>query len=119
MSKKILVVDDDRRFCAELAACLEEEGHEPECAFDGPRGEELAGRNPYDLVLLDVRVPGANGLDVLRRMKKRRPETPVFLITGWLLINELIATENASALVAGIFWKPFSVGELLEAIAVL
>ncbi len=119
MPKKILIVDDDRLFCDALASCLEAEGHNVEYAFDGSRGEELAGSGRHDLVLLDVKMPNANGLDVLRRIKELKPETPVFLITGWMLIDQLIAAENAASLVSGLFKKPFHVERLIEKIATL
>ena len=114
MSKRILIVDDDRRLCQELALCLEEEGHVAECVFDGVHGEERVRQNQYDVILLDVKLPNANGLDVLRKMKELQPEAAVILVTGRSLIEEFIEEENVSSLIAGFLSKPFYVGKLIE-----
>jgi len=116
MPKKILIVDDDRRLCQELASCLEENGYPIECAFDGGQGEELLRQNQYDIILLDVKMPNSNGLDVLRKLKEIRPETAVILITGRPFIEQFIEEENASSLVAGFLKKPFQMEKLIEKI---
>ena len=54
--------------------------------------------------------------DLFRRMKELRPETPVLLVTGRLMVDGLVAAENASCLVAGIFRKPFDIAALIEKI---
>lgn len=114
MSKKILIVDDDRRLCQELVSCLKEEGYSAEYAFDGIHGEEMVRQNRYDVILLDVKLPNANGLDILRKIKKLRPETAVILITANPLIEQLIEDKDVSSLPAGILKKPFYVDTLLE-----
>ena len=116
MSKRILIVDDDRRLCHELVSCLEEEGYSAEYAFDGVQGIELVRQNQYDVILLDIKMPNANGLDVLKKMKKLRPEVAVILITGQSLIEKLIQEENASSLLAGFLNKPFYAESLIEKI---
>ncbi len=119
MSKRILIVDDDRRLCQELVSCLEEEGYSAEYALDGSRGITLVSKKRYDIVLLDVKIPKANGFDILIKMKEIHPETSVILITAHPFIEKFIKDENVSALLACFLKKPFSVGLLLDKIKTL
>lgn len=112
----MLIVDDDRRLCNELVSCLEDEGYFAEAVFDGVKGEELVRVNHYDIILLDVKIPNANGLDILRKIKKIRPESSIILTTARPFIEKFIEDENASSLLAGFLEKPFSVTALLEKI---
>ena len=119
MSKRILIVDDDRRLCQELASSLKEEGYVTEYTFDRIHGEALVIQNQYDIILLDVKTPNANGFDMLREIKQLRPEVAVVLVTGRPLIEKLIGDENVSSLIAGFLKKPFSVEKLFAKIKTL
>ncbi len=119
MSKRILLVEDDRRLCDELASCLKEEGYCVEYALDGIHGMELVGQNHYDIVLLDVKIPNANGFTLLKKIKTILPEAAVVIITAHPLIEQLIKDENISSLVADFLKKPFSMDTLLEKIKTL
>ncbi|MBX3461589.1 MAG: sigma-54-dependent Fis family transcriptional regulator [Planctomycetes bacterium] len=79
---RILIVDDHRAVREELAFALGYDGYETREAADGPTGLELALADDVDLVLLDVKLPGLDGLEVLARLKERRPEVPVVMISG-------------------------------------
>ncbi len=98
---------------------MEEEGYSAEYALDGSKGIELVSKKRYDIVLLDVKIPKANGFDVLKKMKEIHPETAVILITAHPYIEQFIKDENVSAMLSGFFKKPFSVNTLLDKIKTL
>ncbi len=78
----ILIVDDHRAVREELAFALGYDGWRTREASDGPTGLCQAQDPAVDLVLLDVKLPGLDGLDVLKRLKETRPELPVVMISG-------------------------------------
>jgi DNA-binding NtrC family response regulator len=78
----VLIVDDHRAVREELAFQLGYDGWQTREASDGPTGVHMALEPGVDLVLLDVKLPGLDGLDVLARIKEARPELPVVMISG-------------------------------------
>jgi DNA-binding response OmpR family regulator len=64
---RILLVEDNRRLSSSLVSALEEDGYAVDAAYDGPSGEEAAAEPAYDLVLLDIMLPGKDGLEVCLR----------------------------------------------------
>ncbi len=69
MAKKILIIDDDKELCEEMAEILKGEGYDVSTAFDGLAGKKLIEENHYNLLLLDVKLPDINGLDILKSMR--------------------------------------------------
>ena len=82
MNERILVVDDDEDVRDALKMTLEYEGYECLFARSGREGLDLIGAESLDLVLLDVKMPGMDGLEVLRRMRERGDAVPVIVISG-------------------------------------
>jgi two-component system, OmpR family, response regulator CpxR len=78
---KILLVDDDAELCVLLAEFLKREGFEVEAEHDGRRGLERATRSSYELVILDVMLPGMDGFQVLRTLRKES-RVPVIMLTA-------------------------------------
>jgi two-component system nitrogen regulation response regulator NtrX len=78
----ILIVDDHRAVREELAFALGYDGWRTLEAADGPSGLQLARQDEVDLVLLDVKLPGMDGLEVLTHLKEARPDVPVVMISG-------------------------------------
>ena len=78
----VLIVDDHRAVREELAFALDFDGWKTAEAEDGPSGLERAQDPEVDLVLLDVKLPGMDGLEVLKQLKAVRPEVPVVMISG-------------------------------------
>jgi two-component system nitrogen regulation response regulator NtrX len=78
----VLIVDDHRAVREEIAFALDFDGWKTREAEDGPSGLELAQDLDVDLVLLDVKLPGMDGLEVLQRLKELRPDLPVVMISG-------------------------------------
>ena len=97
MNERILVVDDDEGVRAAIKMTLEYEGYE--CLF-GRSGQEgldlIAGESP-DLVLLDIKMPGMDGLDVLRRMRERGDTVPVIVISGHGTIGTAVEATKQGA----------------------
>jgi DNA-binding response OmpR family regulator len=110
MARRILVVEDEATIADAVAARLRSEGYDVRLAADGPSGVEAARRWEPDLVLLDLMLPGLDGLEVCRRIQKDR-HVPVLMVT---------ARDDETDLVIGLavgaddyLTKPFSMRELV------
>jgi DNA-binding NtrC family response regulator len=79
---RILVVDDDVDTCANLSDILTDLGHEVETANDGPSALALIRRKPFDLALLDLKMPGMDGLTLYREIKQARSGTVAIIVTA-------------------------------------
>ena len=115
-SKKALVVEDERTINDALAQRLRAEGYTVEQAFDGPSAVELAASVRPDVVLLDVMLPGFDGLEVCRRIQADRP-VPVLMLT---------ARDDEADVLVGLgvgaddyLTKPFSMREVVARVAAL
>jgi two-component system copper resistance phosphate regulon response regulator CusR len=108
---RILIVEDEARIRAFLARAFEAEGFRVDVVEDGDRGVERALEGSYDLVILDLLLPGRDGLDALREIHHRRAELPVLILSArGDLPTKLRGFElGAVDYVA----KPFSLDELL------
>ena len=110
----ILVVDDHRAVREELAFQLGYDGFQTREAADGPSGAELALSPDVDLVLLDVKLPGLDGLDVLERIKAARPDLPVVMISGHGDLDTAVLAVRRGAY--DFLQKPFASDRLLLSI---
>jgi DNA-binding response OmpR family regulator len=108
---RILVIEDESRIRSFLSRAFEAEGFDVEGADNGSDGFERAVRGPYDLVVLDLLLPGLDGLRVLRELHRRRPQLPVVIVSARSdLATKLRGFEfGANDYLA----KPFAVDELL------
>jgi CheY-like chemotaxis protein len=88
----ILLVDDDTDTCASMSDVFLDIGYTVDMACDGPGALELSGRHQYRLALLDYKMPGIDGLELCRRLKKSQPSIVVALITAF----SSIATAEAA-----------------------
>lgn len=79
---RILLVEDERPLAESIRRGLSEEGMVVDVAHDGVTGQWLAGENPYDVVVLDIMLPGRNGYEVLRELRERGIWTPVMMLTA-------------------------------------
>ena len=82
MKGHVLVVDDEKSICQALKGILEDEGYGVSLAYDGPQGLVQAQEAGPDIVLLDIWMPGMDGLEVLSRLKHLQPQLPVVIISG-------------------------------------
>jgi DNA-binding NtrC family response regulator len=83
MSKfSVLLVDDEKEFVTTLAERMQIRGLEPEVAFSGEQALEILENSIPDVMVLDLKMPGIDGLEVLRRVKKCHPQIQVIILTG-------------------------------------
>ena len=109
--KRVLVVDDEESVRWALTKALERAGYAVDLAADGPSGTVAAESPAVDLVLLDVRLPGRDGLAVLRDLRKRRPDLPVIMMTAYGTLQ--VAVEAMKQGAYDYIGKPFDVDEVL------
>ncbi len=111
---KILLVEDEEKLARFVELELKHEGYEVDKAFDGRAGLEMAEGGGYDLTLLDIMLPGLNGLEVLRRLRKARSEMPVIMLTARDAVMDKVTGLDMGA--DDYVTKPFSIEELLARI---
>jgi DNA-binding NtrC family response regulator len=94
---RILIIDDEAAIRDSLEALLMLEGFSVEMAPEGNSGLELLSSNEYDLLLLDLSMPGESGIDLLPRIKRMRPELPVIMITAFGTVGNVVDALRAGA----------------------
>ena len=95
--EKILVVEDEREYCDYLVAQLEEKGFTVRTAPDGRTALSFFTEEEFDLVLLDLRLPGKDGLDILRQFKDLSPETQIVMMTAYGLVQTAVEAIKCGA----------------------
>lgn len=119
MTKRILIIDDDRELSGEISETLKHEGFSVDAAYDGIKGGELAKKSSYDIILLDVKLPGLNGIDLLRDIKSKKSESKIFLVSGDPFLEKLAEKENLSGLIYSLIGKPFDIEKLIAQIKLI
>lgn len=110
MGSKILIVDDQFAIRMLLMEIFQKEGYQTFEAANGLEALELAQRERPDLVLLDMKIPGMDGLDILRKLKEGDPSVQVIMMTAY---GELDIVKEAKRMGAKAhFTKPFDIDEL-------
>lgn len=112
---KILLVEDEEKLARFIELELTHEGYQVEKAFDGRAGLDAAEQGTYDLMLLDIMLPGLNGLEVLRRLR-RTTNMPVIILTARDAVMDKVTGLDMGA--DDYITKPFSIEELLARIRV-
>ena len=107
---KILVIEDDEKISQFICVGLQREGHAVDIATTGPEGAALLSANRYDAVVLDVMLPGANGLDILRDARRRGDATPVLVLSAKGELDDRVHGLDAGA--DDYMPKPFAFSEL-------
>ena len=80
---KILIIEDDRDIADLISIHMKDSGHEAEMVHDGREGLFKAMEKLHDLIILDLKLPGMDGIELCRRVKKNDPLTLVFAMTGY------------------------------------
>lgn len=114
---KVLVVEDEKKVARFIEKGLEEEGYVVNTAFDGAEGLKLALQREYQVIILDINLPGLDGLSVLSKLRQRRVTTPVLLLTVRATIEDKVfgLDQGADDYLA----KPFAFEELVARIRAL
>jgi two-component system response regulator (stage 0 sporulation protein F) len=119
MAKKILLVDDEELVIRSIGKLLQKQGYDVVMANDGEDAITLAQKEFFDLIVLDVRMPGMNGIEVvkaIRRFQKQmsRKAIPEILITGYA--DEAMMKEAETLKVADCLYKPFDIRDFLTCV---
>lgn len=114
---KILIVEDEPKVAAFLKQGLEEQGYETDLVFDGQMGRNMALKNNYNVVLLDVIIPYINGIELCRQIKAAKPNVPILMLTALGTTEDKITGFDAGA--DDYLLKPFEFRELLARIKAL
>ncbi len=109
--KRILIVEDDKNSVRFLELELMHEGYAVEKAYDGPSGLRRALTEPYDLILLDIMLPGMDGMEILRKFRASSRRTPVILLTAKDTVSDKVTGLDGGA--DDYLTKPFAIEELL------
>jgi DNA-binding response OmpR family regulator len=114
---RILVVEDDPKINGVVRQALQEEAYAVDVAFDGTCGEELAFVNEYDAIVLDLMLPGKDGVDVCSELREAGRDTPVLILTARDGVKDRVAGLDAGA--DDYLVKPFHIEELLARVRAL
>ena len=114
---RVLVVEDQKKTASFIRRALLAEGFAVDVAEDGETALVLAGETPFDAIVLDIMLPGRDGLSVLRLLRERRITTPVLLLSARGEVNERVTGLNAGA--DDYLPKPFALDELLARVRAL
>lgn len=107
---KILIVDDEPPVCRSLASALSGRGYIVDTALNGEEALEKERENHYDVVVADLMMPGISGMDLLKIIKKERPEVMVIMVTGYPSIKTAVESIKLGAF--DYLPKPFTPGDL-------
>lgn len=109
---RMLVVDDDRSMAKTLADIFRIKGMRVEQAHSAAEALECVKGADYDLVLSDIKMPGANGVELYRRIKERSPDLPTVLMTAYS--SDDLVQEGLREGVVAVITKPVDIGAMLE-----
>ena len=110
INSKLLVVDDEKSMCDFLEIMLKKEGYDVTCTTRGEEALELLEHNLYNMVLTDIRMPGVDGFEILRKTKDVSPDTAVIMITAYGSPEGAVAAMKEGAY--DYVTKPFRIDEV-------
>lgn len=114
---RVLLIEDNRRLSDSLRITLEEDGYAVDAAYDGMDGEEMGLVPSYDIIILDIMLPGKDGLEVCRELRDRHITTPILMLTARDALDDRVLGLDSGA--DDYLVKPFEVDELRARIRAL
>jgi two-component system OmpR family response regulator len=114
---KILVIEDDKTIAAYIAKGLRETGYTVDVANDGDEGSDLAQIGPYDAAVVDIMLPGTDGLTIIEEMRAEKITTPVLILSAKRSVDDRVRGLRAGG--DDYMVKPFSFSELVARIEAL
>ena len=115
--RKLLLVEDEQKIAETLKLGLTENGYQVDVAYDGNIGLKLFESNPYNIIVLDINIPGINGYELCKTIRTKNTQVPVIMLTALSSLNDKIEGYDAGA--DDYIIKPFEFKELLMKIRVL
>jgi CheY-like chemotaxis protein len=129
MRKRVLIVDDDEEICEEMSEILSDRGYSVRAVYDGLKAWELIRVEDFELLLMDLKIPGLSGENILRAAKRQGIKAKIVVLTGRpikkaLKYSSVISSEDEPdasekeilSLCDGFINKPFDVDNLLKTI---
>jgi two-component system copper resistance phosphate regulon response regulator CusR len=114
---KVLLIEDEPKTVQSLKQGLEEDGYEVDIAYDGLIGKQLARNNSYQLIISDIIIPGINGIELCREIRKSGDNTPILMLTALGTTDDKVTGLDAGA--DDYLVKPFEFKELLARVRAL
>jgi DNA-binding response OmpR family regulator len=114
---RILVVEDEHRIAGNIKKGLEQERYAVDVAYDGTSGFDMADSEEYDLLILDLMLPGMDGLSITKKLREKNNHTPILVLTAKGQIQDKVEGLDSGA--DDYLTKPFSFEELLARIRAL
>ena len=109
---RIMVVDDDPAMRVTLEGIIEDEGYDVVGAEDGYRAIELAGEMHFDLIFMDIKMPGIDGVETQREIRRISPESVVVIMTGYSV--ESLVKEALAQGAYAVIYKPFDIHQIMD-----
>lgn len=114
---RILVIEDEKKVAGFLKNGLKEEGYAVDDAFDGQTGFDLAVENEYDIIILDLMLPGLDGITLCQKLREQGNHTPILMLTAREAVKDKVIGLDSGA--DDYMTKPFAFEELLARIRVI
>ncbi len=114
---RILLVEDNHRVVRSIKMSLSDAGYAVDTAFDGTEGQQLAEITPYDLIILDIMLPGKSGLEICQALRAQHINTPVIMLTALDDVDDRVVGLDSGA--DDYLVKPFAMTELLARLRAL
>ena len=114
---RILIVEDELSVARQIAAALTEDGHDPKAVHSGEAALEELSKGPFDLVVVDIGLPGINGFELLRRLREQHLASRVLLLTGRSAVEDRVTGLQLGA--DDYLPKPFAMRELIARVRAL
>ena len=108
---RVLIVEDEQKMAKLLKKGLEEETHSVMLAQEGVEGFEISQTYPFDVIILDVMLPGMTGFEIVRRLRQAKNHVPVLMLTARDAVSDIVKGLNLGA--DDYLTKPFAFHELL------
>lgn len=114
---KLLIVEDEKRLCQTVAKHLKTEGYTIDTCYDGNDAIDYINGTEYDAIILDIMLPGIDGIEVLKKIRAKKLKTPVLLLTAKNTVEDKVTGLDSGA--DDYLTKPFSLEELSARMRVL
>ena len=114
---RLLIVEDERKLATLVQEMLQDENHTVDVSYDGEDALQFVASGEYDVIILDLMLPGVPGLEVCRRIRARGDKTPILMLTARTSIEDRVVGLDAGA--DDYLTKPFAFAELLARVRAL